>query len=106
MKVKVLDAMARGMPTVTTSVGAEGIEVENGRHLMVADDPAEMAASVEALLTDEILWQSLQDESRALIKERYTWRRLFDSMHRHINCAIKSHRRQKQPDLAALNHAS
>jgi len=81
MKVKVLDAMARGMPTVTTSVGAEGIDLERGKHLLVADDPAAMAASIDSLLTDPQLWQQLQYNSRALINERYTWRQLFTRMH-------------------------
>ena len=91
MKVKVLDAMARGMPTVTTSVGAEGIDLEPGKHLLVADDPATMAASIDSLLTDPQLWQHLQHNSRALINERYTWRQLFTQMHQ----AMASGLRQK-----------
>ena len=85
MKVKVLDALARGMPTVTTSVGAEGIELEPGKHLLVADLPADMAAQIATLLTDPTLWQQLQQHSRELIRERYTWRQLFDQMHRAID---------------------
>jgi glycosyltransferase involved in cell wall biosynthesis len=81
MKVKVLDAMARGMPTVTTSVGAEGIDLKPGKHLLVADDPTAMAACIDRLLTDPQLWQQLQHNSRALISERYTWRQLFARMH-------------------------
>ena len=80
MKVKVLDAMARGIPTVTTSVGAEGIEVENGRHLLVEDDPLCMAQRIDQLLDDPGLWQELQTASRELVRERYTWRRLFSEM--------------------------
>ena len=90
MKVKVLDAMARGMPTVTTSVGAEGIAVEHGRHLMVTDDPPAMADSIHTLLTDPELWERLQQHSRALVAERYTWRQLFNQMHRAIDLAMRS----------------
>jgi len=90
MKVKVLDAMARGMPTVTTSVGAEGIELERGTHVLVADDPADMAAEVERLLTDADLWLRLQTNSRALIGERYTWRQLFAQMHRAMDTGLRS----------------
>jgi glycosyltransferase involved in cell wall biosynthesis len=84
MKVKVLDAMARGMPTVTTSLGAEGIEVMSGTHLMVADDAALQASQIHRLLVDSLLWQSLQCNSRALIRERYTWSQLFTGMHRDL----------------------
>ena len=106
MKVKVLDAMARGMPTVTTSVGAEGIDLEPGKHLLLADDPAAMAASIDSLLTDPQLWQRLQHNSRALISERYTWRQLFIKM----NLAMSNGLREKaatMSDTAArqLQHA-
>ena len=90
MKVKVLDAMARGMPTVTTSVGAEGIDMESGKHLLVADDPLEMATEVDRLLTDPALWLRLQTQSRALITERYTWRQLFSQMHRTLDSGLRT----------------
>ena len=95
MKVKVLDAMARGIPTVTTSVGAEGIEVENGRHLLVEDDPLCMAQRIDQLLDDPGLWQELQTASRELVRERYTWRRLFSEMHRAIELGLKEHARSR-----------
>jgi glycosyltransferase involved in cell wall biosynthesis len=90
MKVKVLDAMARGMPTVTTSVGAEGIDLEHGKHLLVADNPRDMADEVDRLLTDPQLWQQLQVNSRALISERYTWRQLFAQMHRALDKGLRT----------------
>ena len=89
MKVKVLDAMARGMPTVTTSVGAEGIDIEHARHLLVADNPQDMANEVDRLLTDPHLWQRLRINSRALISERYTWRQLFTQMHRTLDLGLR-----------------
>jgi glycosyltransferase involved in cell wall biosynthesis len=89
MKVKVLDAMARGIPTVTTSVGAEGIEVENGRHLLIEDDPARMAERINELLDNPVLWNRLQTASRELIQQQYTWRRLFREMHRTIDQGLR-----------------
>ena len=106
MKVKVLDAMARGMPTVTTSVGAEGIEMESGTHMLIADDPAGMAAQVDRLLTDPDLWQCLQVNSRALIAERYTWRQLFIQMHRTLDIGLRDKARKACDDAAGrLQHA-
>ncbi|MFT4519244.1 MAG: glycosyltransferase involved in cell wall biosynthesis [Halioglobus sp.] len=93
MKVKVLDSMARGMPTVTTTVGAEGIEIEEGQHLLVADHPAAMADRVDDLLTDPVLWQRLQVKSRELIKERYTWQQLFKQMHATIDNGLRAQER-------------
>lgn len=84
MKVKVLDAMARGIPTVTTRVGAEGIDIVNGEHLLVADDETLMATHVSTLLKDDVVWDKLRVNSRQLIRERYTWSRLFAAMHADI----------------------
>lgn len=72
-RIKVLEAMAAGLPIVTTSKGCEGIGVENGRELLVADS-AEMFA--EALL--EIILQpergrQLAEKARQLVMENYTW---------------------------------
>jgi len=89
MKVKVLDAMARGIPTVTTSIGAEGIEVENGRHLLIEDDPARMAERIDDLLDNPVLWNRLQAASRELVQQQYTWRRLFREMHRIIDQGLR-----------------
>jgi len=80
MKVTVLDAMARGIPVVTTPVGAGGIAVENGEHLLVCDDAGEMVEAILRLLVDQLLWQRLSQQSRALVRERYSWPGLLASM--------------------------
>jgi glycosyltransferase involved in cell wall biosynthesis len=105
MKVKVLDAMARGIPTVTTSVGAEGIEVEDRVQLMIADDPSDMAGRIDELLLDRIIWERLQVASRALIRRQYTWQRLFHSMHGAIEACLKERRREhaSQPVREAVH---
>jgi len=87
MKVKVLDAMARGLPIVTTEVGAEGIAIENGKHMMVAENAAAMVEAVSRLLSEPALWQLLQEESRTLISQRYTWSSMFATMHEQLDRA-------------------
>ena len=71
MRVKILEAMARGLPVVSTSVGCEGIEVEAGRHLLVEDDPARFADAVVRVLADDALAGSLAVASRALVMAKY-----------------------------------
>lgn len=106
MKVKVLDAMARGMPTVTTSVGAEGIDLEDGKHLLVANQPGTMTECIHRLLTDQQLWQHLQRNSRALIHERYTWRQLFIQMHQAMAHGLKQKKNAcQQTTVHHLQHA-
>ncbi|MFT6273926.1 MAG: glycosyltransferase involved in cell wall biosynthesis [Halioglobus sp.] len=96
MKVKVLDAMARGMPTVTTTVGAEGIQVVSGTHLMISDAAITQASQINRLLCEPLLWQSLQCNSRALIRQRYTWLQLFTGMHRDLEAALLCNVRQRR----------
>ena len=71
MRVKILDALARGMPTVTTSVGCEGIDARSGSHLLIADTPTAFAAAVVRLLTDDELAMSLSKSSRELVQNKY-----------------------------------
>lgn len=71
MRVKILEAMARGVPVVSTTVGCEGIEVESGRHLLVADTPEAFADAVIQVLQDDRLAASLAGAARALVLERY-----------------------------------
>jgi glycosyltransferase involved in cell wall biosynthesis len=71
MRVKILDALARGVPTVTTSIGCEGIDVEAGKHLLVAETPSQFAAAVLRVLAEEDLAQSMSKVGRLLVMERY-----------------------------------
>ncbi len=71
MRVKILDAMARGLPVVSTSVGCEGIDVVPGRHLLVEDDPSRFAAAVTRVMRDDALARSLATASRALVMSTY-----------------------------------
>lgn len=77
IKVKVLTGLARGIPTVTTAVGAEGVDLVPGRHVAIADTPAEQVRAIEALLDDEATWARLSREGRAQVEARYTWPRVL-----------------------------
>ena len=72
-RLKILEAMALGIPVVTTSKGAEGLAVESGIHLIIADEPSEFAAETVKILKYRSLQESLSAQGYALVQERYGW---------------------------------
>jgi glycosyltransferase involved in cell wall biosynthesis len=66
-KRKLIQALMVGTPTVSTSIGTEGLDLEGGKHLLVADDPEAFANSIAMLLKDAALWERLRDEGRKRI---------------------------------------
>lgn len=72
-RLKIFEALAMGKAVVSTTVGAEGLPVENGTHLVLADDPHGFAAAVVDLLHDEHRRRTLESAARALVVERYDW---------------------------------
>lgn len=72
MKGKIGDSMVRGVPVVTTSVGAEGMHLTDGEDVLVADDPVSFADAVVRLYTDEAVWKSLADRGARHIAASYS----------------------------------
>jgi glycosyltransferase involved in cell wall biosynthesis len=72
-RIKALEAMAAGRPVVGTTVGLAGLEVRDGEHVLVADEPAAMAAAVVRVLTDDAVAASLAARARAFVESRYAW---------------------------------
>lgn len=72
-RLKILEAMAAGVPVVSTQIGAEGIEVENNVHLMVADSVAEIVAAVDKLARSVETRSRLSQAARSLVCRLYDW---------------------------------
>ncbi len=70
---KILEAMSMGLPIVTTSLGAEGVDAEHGLDMLVADDPAEFAAAAARLLRDDDMCDGLGERARAMALECFAW---------------------------------
>jgi glycosyltransferase involved in cell wall biosynthesis len=73
-RLKILEAMALSRPVVTTSMGCEGLVVESGKHVMIADKPEMFADAVTNLLTDPASQRRLAGNSRRLVEDRYDWK--------------------------------
>jgi polysaccharide biosynthesis protein PslH len=73
MRVKILNALAMGLPVVSTGVGSEGIEVTDGENILLADTPDAFADATVRLLTEPDLGDRLGAAGRRLMEERYAW---------------------------------
>jgi glycosyltransferase involved in cell wall biosynthesis len=85
IKVKVVNALYRGMPTVTTEEGAAGLLVKNREHLFIEQSAVGFANSVILLLKDRSLWQKFSNKSRLLMRETYTWDVVFNNISRALH---------------------
>lgn len=72
IRVKILNAMAAGMPVVSSSIGLEGIPARDGREVMVADTVDEFAEKVEKVLIDESLAMELSRNALSFIENEYS----------------------------------
>lgn len=72
-RLKIVEAMAKGKAIVSTTVGAEGIDVVNDQSAILADDPQEFASQVERVLADPPLARRLGAAARDLAVSRYSW---------------------------------
>lgn len=72
-RLKILEALAMGKAVVSTSVGAEGLPIEPGRHFVCADDPVAFAEAVVSLLRDPERRAALGQAGRRLVLERHSW---------------------------------
>ena len=73
MRVRILEAFARAMPVVTTTVGLEGIQAQPGRDVLVADSSDDFADAVIRLLNNEELQDQLSTNGRHLVETKYDW---------------------------------
>ena len=71
MRIKLLEFLAWGMPTVSTGIGAEGIAIENYKHGIIANDPESFAAAVVYLLDGKEARQEMQMQARHFFEENF-----------------------------------
>ncbi|HKV42055.1 MAG TPA: glycosyltransferase [Blastocatellia bacterium] len=78
-RLKILESMACGVPVVSTTVGAEGLEVEPGENILIADTSETFNCAIGRLMSDANLWSRLSIGGRRLVHQKYEWSRLGES---------------------------
>jgi len=93
-RLKILEAMAAGIPVISTRLGAEGLDLEDGTHLLLADSASEMIAAIGRLAASPELWLRLSRSGREVVSRLYDWRALTEDLYR-IHCAAIERARQR-----------
>ncbi len=72
MKGKISEAMAAGLPVVTTTIGAEGMNLTHGQNALITDDPRRLAEVVAFLYYDPWLWEKISFQAREHVRRHYS----------------------------------
>jgi glycosyltransferase involved in cell wall biosynthesis len=72
-RLKIYEAMAMGVPVVSTAIGAEGLPLRNDEHLLIADTADDQVSAICALLTDRTRASRLAAAARRHVQEHCSW---------------------------------
>ncbi len=82
MRMKILEAMASGIPVVATTLAAKGIPAQVGENCFLADDPGIMINCIDLLLNDTPLCAAIARRARDMVVERFTWEQSVGQLER------------------------
>lgn len=88
-RLKILEAMSMGNPVVSTSIGAEGLSLEDGRQIRLADDPESFATAVLNLLEDKDLFERQRQEAHLMVIDHYDWKIIGQRINSNLSRLLK-----------------
>ena len=86
-RLKILEAMASSLPVVTTSVGAEGLDVINGKHAFISDKPKNIAKYAVKAIKDEKIANNIGKEARKFVDDNFSWQKsaeILDGLYKEV----------------------
>ncbi|MDR1480898.1 MAG: glycosyltransferase family 4 protein [Planctomycetaceae bacterium] len=93
-RLKILEAFAARLPVLSTTIGAEGLNIKPHENIEIADTPKDFAAKCIELLENQALRDKLIANARQTVEEQYDWSRIFPLVESAWNQAIAFHREQ------------
>ena len=88
-RLKILESFAHRIPVVSTTIGADGLDVQDGVHLLLADRPDEFARACRRLIEDRALARRLVDAAEQRFLDRYEWSNAKDRIQKLV-CDVAS----------------
>jgi len=96
-RLKVLEALAMGKAIVSTPLGSEGIDVRDGEHVLIADDPRAFVQATTRIFADQTLMAALGRNGRRLVEQQYSWDAAGRSLRALYAEVLQSDRRRRHP---------
>ncbi|OGK31281.1 hypothetical protein A3F29_00255 [Candidatus Roizmanbacteria bacterium RIFCSPHIGHO2_12_FULL_33_9] len=88
---KILEAMASGVPVITTSLGAEGLGAENNKELLIAENKDDFIAGIQELISNESFYKKISENGRKLIENKYDWKIIVKKLEQVYKLAVDSY---------------
>jgi glycosyltransferase involved in cell wall biosynthesis len=95
-RLKVLEAMGMAKPIVSTTLGCEGLDVQHGRHVLLADDAQAFAHAVDRVLTQPTAAAAVGLQGRRLAERQYSWSKLAADLETVLEAATARHQARPQ----------
>lgn len=77
-RIKILEAMAMGVPVISTKIGAEGLNLSKDSEVVICENAEDMAKKISDLYSDEKSLIKLSVNSRKLSEQRYSWEKILE----------------------------
>ena len=109
LKGKLLDAMLTGTPSVTTTIGAEGMTGDHNWPGIIGDDPVGFAKAAVSLYTNKAKWGQSKENISVLLEERFDEKTHQDTLNQRISMiqtGVKSHRQKNFLGSMLLHHTT
>jgi glycosyltransferase involved in cell wall biosynthesis len=88
-RLKLIEAMASDLAIASTTVGAEGFELQSGKQLLLADTPSDFGDAILTLLDDREYRQELSREARKFA-DQYDWRQVSPRFYKIIDKLLET----------------
>jgi glycosyltransferase involved in cell wall biosynthesis len=102
-RMKILESMALKTPVVSTSLGAEGLEVESNETIFIADTPKEFSRAVLRLLSEPALRAHFSEKGRKLVEDRYSWANIGRRLEQFLFEVVERSRSRGFPNQTSYN---
>lgn len=86
-RLKILAAMGMGVPVVSTKTGVQGLDVVDGKHILIAETPNQFAHEIKTILKKRALFEKIRVSAYQLVKQNYQWQEIakkLESLYRHL----------------------